>query len=92
MPDGKFQQIEVDPRIQTDGSGCRVSWSPDFQKYLAARLTPEELQAVAECYVGPLLRGLVAAATRAEKGAKGAAIFDGAPARFAPSLRVRVKP
>jgi hypothetical protein len=89
MPDGRLHQIEVAPRIQTDETGCRVSWSPDFQKYLAARLTPEELQAVAECYVGPLLRGLFAAATRADQGTNRAAIFDGAPARFAPSLSVR---
>jgi len=89
MPDGRLDRIEVDPRIQTDETGCRVSWSPDFQAYLAARLTPEELQAVAECYLGPLLRGIFAAATRAEKSAKRAAAFDGAPARFAPTLRVR---
>jgi hypothetical protein len=89
MPDGRLHQIDVAPRIQTDETGCCVSWSPDFQKYLAARLTPEELRAVVECYVGPLLRGLFAAATRAAQGANRAAIFDGAPARFAPSLRAR---
>ena len=85
-----LHEIEIDPRIETDRNGCRVTWSPDFQAFLAVRLTPEELQGVAECYLGQLLRGFFVAAARADQLAQRSAIFDNAPPRFA-SARQRVR-
>lgn len=84
----QLHEIEIDPRIEVERDGVRVKWSSDFQCFLDVRLTPEEMQLLAECFLGQLLRGFFAAAVRADNRVTRRAVFDGVPRRYVPTPRI----